>query len=235
MQTIQVQTTQNVNIQYSLAGLGERIGAYLLDSVLIAAYIIIMMLILQSVVLNHQWILIVVYLPAFFYHLICETFFDGQSIGKRQLGLKVIRLDGQPVTVGNYILRWMLRIVDISLTSGAAALLSIAVTKEGQRLGDLAAGTTVIKLRTRQEVDSHQIIERMDPDYIPVFSQAAQLTPKDVDLIRQALGSYKSTGNAKPILAISEKLKEHLAIESDMPPVTLLYTILKDYSFMNSQ
>ncbi len=235
MQTIQIQTTQNVKIQYALAGLGERIGAYLLDAVLVLAYLIVMVLILDSIVLSQQWLQILIYLPAFFYHLICETLFDGQSIGKRQLGLKVIRLDGQPVTLGNYILRWMLRIVDISLTSGAAALLSIAVTKEGQRLGDLAAGTTVIKLKTRRNVDSHQVIERMDPDYEPVFTQADQLTSKDVDLIRQALASYKSTGNVKPILAISEKLKEHLQIESDMPPVTLLYTILKDYSFLNSR
>ncbi|MEJ2003913.1 MAG: RDD family protein [Cyclobacteriaceae bacterium] len=235
MQTIQIQTTQNVGIQYAVAGLGERIGAFLLDAVLVAAYMIIMSLILDSLSINVIWLQILLYLPAFFYHLICETLFDGQSIGKRQLGIKVVRLDGKPVTFGNYILRWMLRIIDISLTSGAAALLSIAVTKEGQRLGDLAAGTTVIQLKTRQQVDSHQIIERMDPDYEPVFMQASRLAPKDIELIRQALASYKATGNAKPIVAIVKKLKEHLEIESDQPPVSLLYTILKDYSFLNSR
>jgi len=234
MQTIQIQTTQNVSIQYAVAGLGERIGAYLLDSVLIAAYVIIMILILNSLLINQIWLQVLIYLPAFFYHLICETLFDGQSIGKKQLGIKVVRLDGKPVTLGNYILRWILRIVDISLTSGAVALLTIAVTKEGQRLGDIAAGTTVIKLKARLPVNSHQIIERMDPDYEPVFRQASRLTPKDVDLIRQSLAQYKNTGNVKPIIAINDKLKAYLEIESDLPPVTLLYTILKDYSFLNA-
>ena len=234
MQTIQIQTTQNVGIQYAVAGLGDRIGAYILDSVIVAAYVIIMMFILASMQLEIFWIYILFYLPAFFYHLLSEVFFDGQSIGKKQFGLKVVRLDGHPVTLGNYIMRWMLRIVDISITSGAAALISIAVTKEGQRLGDVAAGTTVIKLRTSRPVDSHQVIERMESDYTPVYREVSQLTSSDIELIRQALSTYKATGNAKPIVAVTEKVKEHLNIESDMPPVTFLYTILKDYSFINS-
>ncbi|MCA6074357.1 RDD family protein [Fulvivirga sedimenti] len=235
MQTIQIQTTQNVGIQYAVAGLGERIGAYLLDSVIIGAYVIIVMFLLTSVGINTYWIFILFYLPAFFYHLISEALMDGQSIGKKQFGLKVVRLDGNPVTLGNYVMRWILRLVDISITSGAVALLSIAVTKEGQRIGDIAAGTTVVRLREQRPVQSHQVIEQIDSDYVPQFKSAASLRAEDIELIRQALSTYKSTGNVQPILAITEKVKEHLQIESDMPPVTFLYTILKDYSYLNSQ
>ena len=235
MQTIEVRTTQNVSIQYAIAGIGDRIGAYLLDAILIMTYIIIAVLILDLLSLNQIWLQGLLYLPAFFYHLICEALFDGQSIGKRQFKLKVVRLDGKPVTLGNYILRWMLRIIDIGVSSGAVALLSIAVTKEGQRLGDLAAGTTVIKMTPRKRASTQNIIERIESDYEPVYLEASRLTSKDIQLIREALASYKSTGNARPIAVLNEKIKEHLGITSDMPPVTLLYTILKDYSYLNSR
>ncbi len=235
MQTIQIQTTQNVGIQYAIAGLGDRIAAYLLDSVIIGAYVIIVMFLLGSLGVNTYWLFILFYLPAFFYHLLSEIFLDGQSIGKKQFNLKVVRLDGNPVTLGNYVMRWILRLVDISISSGAVAMLSIAVTKEGQRVGDIAAGTTVVKLRAQRPVQSHQVIEQMELDYTPVYKQAASLRSQDIELIRQALSAYKETGNVQPILAITGKVKDHLQIESDMPPVTFLYTILKDYSYLNSQ
>ena len=236
MQTITIRTTQNVSIEYLAAGLGDRVLAYILDSLIITAYMVMFLLFFAAIGgVDVWWAYVLIILPPFFYHLVAEVFFDGQSIGKHAIGIKVIRLDGAPVTLGNYIMRWMLRIVDISITSGGAAVICIAVTPNGQRLGDLAAGTTVVKLKKPTSSATHKIIQQMDEDYVPVFTQVANLSINDIELIREALKTYKSTANAKPIVAITDKLKDHLEIESDMPRVTLLHTILKDYSYLTSR
>lgn len=236
MQTISIHTTQNVSIRYAVASLSDRILAYLVDSLVISAYSVMVFLLFSAIGgIDVWWAYVLVLLPAFFYHLFSEVFFNGQSIGKHVMEIKVIRLDGNPATLGNYLLRWMLRLIDISLTSGAAAIVSIAVTPNAQRLGDIAAGTTVIKLKKPSSGQTHQIIQQMEEDYDPVFPQAVNLSVSDVELIREALRSYKNTANARPIVAITEKLKDHLGIETDMPSVTLLHTILKDYSYLSSR
>lgn len=235
MQSVNIRTTQNVAIDYPTAGLGDRIGAYLIDLLIVGAYVIVIALITTRLVIDSIWIFMLFYLPAFFYHLICEIAFNGQSLGKKQLNIKVVRLDGTPATIGGYILRWILRPLDIGIFSGAIAVISIALTENGQRLGDLAAGTTVVKMGGTMNVTSHQLIKNLDTDYQPVFHDAQYLSNEEVDIIKQALEVNKHRADMNPAIAVSKKVKEHLKLESDMPTIKFLYTLLKDYNHFTSQ
>lgn len=235
MQTVDISTTQNVGIQFELAGLGDRIAATIIDTLILGAYVLGAVLVLQWLDMDNMWLIISIMLVPFFYHLICEVFFNGQSIGKKQMKIRVVRLDGNPPTLGAYILRWMLRLIDISLMSGAPAIISIALTKHGQRIGDLAAGTTVVKLSGKMNITSHAIVNNLDEEYQPVFPQVTQLNENDIQLIKQVLTAYKTNAVSKPVIKVTEKIKEHLKVESDLPPVKFLYVILKDYSYLTSR
>ncbi len=235
MQSVNIRTTQNVAIDYVTAGLGDRIGAFLIDVLIVGAYVIVMALALTRLTIDTNWVFMLFYLPAFFYHLISEIAFNGQSLGKKQMNIKVVRLDGAPATIGGYILRWILRPLDIGIFSGAIAVISIALTQNAQRLGDLAAGTTVAKIASAVKVTSHQLIKNLDSDYQPVFSDAQYLSNEEVNIIKQALEVNKHRADMKPAIAVSRKVKEHLKVQSDMPTIKFLYTLLKDYNHYTSQ
>lgn len=149
--------------------------------------------------------------------------------------IKVIRLDGTPPSVGDYLLRWIFRFVDFFIMSGAVALIVISSGKKGQRVGDIVAGTSVVKLTDQKEITADQIFVVPDEAYSPVFVEAANLTSKDIELIQQALEVNRNVGNNKPVLIVSEKIQRVLGIQSELPPVKFLYTIVKDFNHITSQ
>ncbi len=235
MQTVDISTTQNVGIQFELAGIGDRILAAIIDGVILIGYMIGAAYLANRLDADSIWVVISIGLVPFFYHLVCEVFFDGQSIGKKQMKIRVVKLDGSPPTLGSYVLRWILRIIEVNFLMGAPAVLSIALTKEGQRIGDLAAGTTVVKTSAGLQATSHSIVRQMEEEYEPVFPQVVSLNANDIQLIEQALGAYRENAVSKPVVAVTEKVKDHLKIDSDLPPVKLLYTLLKDYNYLTSR
>jgi len=235
MQTVTVRTTQNVFIEYPVASLGDRILAYFIDTLVIVAYVILSIMVLVSAeIASIAMIIGLLLIPSFLYHLVFEIFMDGQSPGKRQMNIKVVRLDGTPATIGNYIIRWLLRLIEIDLLSGAVAVMVIAVNGKGQRVGDIAAGTTVVRLTKQREVSAAEVFTTTDEGYTPVFLQVTMLNDRDIELIQQALELNRSTGNLQPVLAVTEKVKANLGIQTELPPVKFLYTIVKDYGHLSA-
>jgi uncharacterized RDD family membrane protein YckC len=105
MYTVRVRTTQNVVIDYPLAGLGDRILAFLNDALILAAYAGLCWLAFDRLELVVDWItMLFIYIPYLLYHLLFEIFMDGQSPEKRQRKIKVVRLDGTSPSIGNYLL-----------------------------------------------------------------------------------------------------------------------------------
>ncbi|MTI20969.1 RDD family protein [Fulvivirga sp. RKSG066] len=235
MQSVNIRTAQNVGIRYQLAGLGARMAAFAIDTIVQGVYVIAIAYILVKINLDTTWIWMSLLLPVLFYHLICEITLNGQSIGKKQLNIKVVRVDGSPATLGGYVLRWILRPIDISLFSGGVAVVSIVMSKHGQRLGDMAAGTTVVKVAQEMKVSSHELINNLQIDYKVTFPEVRLLSDSEVNLIKEALAVNKQQANVKPVLAISQKIKSYLGVQSDLPPVKFLYTIIKDYKYVTSQ
>ncbi|HLC82856.1 MAG TPA: RDD family protein, partial [Bacteroidia bacterium] len=145
MDNIKIQTTQNVDIEYELASIGDRILATLLDYLFFFGYTLLVFLffgLLNSDLEDYLWLLVLCFLPILLYDLLCETFFQGKSFGKMIMKIKVVKLDGTQAGFGAYLLRWLLRIIDTRIFSGGIALIAILANGKGQRIGDMAAGTT---------------------------------------------------------------------------------------------
>lgn len=235
LQKVGVGTTQNVLIDYEVAGLGSRIGAFLLDLIVIIGIMLVLGLIGDALELGLAW-MIILQLPAILYHPICETLFQGQSLGKRQLNLKVVKLDGTTPTIGGYLLRWLLQPIDFGLY-GSVAILSYLLSARGQRLGDMVAGTTVVKHVRSLSALQEQMYQTPDqPEgYAVQFPQVSRLSENDINLIRETLRTYRLSGNAEPVAALHEKAQEMLGVQTDLPPVKFLNVIIEDYTYLSAK
>ncbi|WP_066832488.1 RDD family protein [Rufibacter ruber] len=229
MNTIKVRTTQNVEVEYAIASVGDRILAYLVDgAVYVGAMIILGMVIglLRPSGGGGLWGVLLV-LPFLFYHLLFEIFLSGQSLGKRAMDIKVIKLSGQAPSVGDYLLRWVFRLLDITLSSGFVALITLVVNGRGQRLGDLAAGTSVIKTQVYHRRNPFQV--KLEEEYAIVFPEVAALTDQDMALIRKLLHKAIQNQNETLLSRISERVQEVLEIRPEMTDRDFLKTVIKDY------
>ena len=129
MSELTINTTQNVNINFEAASVGERILAYLIDLLIKIAYLIVigyfvfnLMGLGEAISKMDQWsaiaVVVLFLLPYMFYSLVLESLFEGQTLGKRLLKLKVVKIDGYQASFGDYLIRWILRIVDVNISSG---------------------------------------------------------------------------------------------------------------------
>lgn len=235
MQVISIRTTQNVIIEYPVAGVFNRMLAYLIDSVIMYAFALLMWLLIGLAGAIDNWIItLIIVFPIFFYHLVFEITMNGQSPGKRAMRLKVSRLDGSNPTISNYIVRWLFRLIDVMISFGSIAIISILFTKYEQRLGDLAAATVVVKLVPVEATRGQHILLNLDENYTPTFPQVVQLSDKDIDLVKQAIQMSQSLGNMVPAVQVETKLKSLLGIETTQPTLAFLENVLKDYSHLTS-
>ena len=235
MQTVQIRTTQNVFIEHQLASLGDRMVAAIIDMAILIAYLIVIFNVLDEMNVNSQWINIcIVVIPYISYHLLFEIFMDGQTPGKWQMKIKVVRLDGTPATIGNFVMRWMIGIMEIHITQGTVAMLTVALNGKGQRLGDVAAGTTVVKIAPREEITLKDIFTIADDEHIAQYPAVINLTDYEIELIKQSLDVLERTSNLEPAFTITEKIKEKLQIKTDVPSIDFLRLLLKDYSRLTS-
>lgn len=236
MQTIQVRTTQNVFIHYPVASVGDRILAYLLDQVIKIMYALTVGILLYNMDVETEWVwILIIGIPWLLFALLFEIFMNGQTPGKRALNIKVIRLNGTPASIGDYILRWIFSLIDFGILSGAIAVILITAGGKGQRLGDLVAGTSVVKLTEQKEITANEVFVPADAAYEPTFSQAIQLSEKDIEIIQRALEVNRDQGNPKPMLAVVDKIKAQLGIQTDLPPIKFLYVLIKDFNHLTSR
>lgn len=240
METIKVNTSQHVDIDYPVAGLGERIVARLIDlGIFFGLYIIFIMLIaigrisgiLKSGPLLFP-IIIGVYAASYiFYNLVCEILMNGQCVGKRIMKIKVISLDGSQPSIGQYFIRWLFRLVDFALTAQVGGLICIAVSEKKQRIGDIVAGTTVIKTVPQADF-SHIAFHPVEEEYIPVFNNTNALNDREIELIHEVIETYYKTYNTDLIYTMSTKVATTLSVSipTGMNELDFLKTVIKDYS-----
>lgn len=235
MQTIRVRTAQNVFIHYPLGSLGDRIGAYMLDVFVRILYTLGVVGVFIELKVQSEWAWILsLSIPWLLYSLAFEIFMNGQTPGKRVLNIQVVRLDGSPANIGNYILRWLLAFLDFGIMSGAIALIVIIFNGKGQRLGDIAAGTTVIKKEPVNQVSISHNLVTVTENYEPVFTEASLLSSRDIELIQRALEANRDNQNSQPVTVVAAKIKELLRITTDFPDIKFLYTIVKDYNHITA-
>lgn len=230
--SIQFNTAHNVNINVSLATLPQRIVAYLLDSFIKAGYGILIGYLAYSFVNDIRTILPIIFIliiPILFYSLFFEVMYNGQTPGKQVMNIKVVNLNGNAVTFGQYLTRWLFRMIDISSLSGLIAILSIAIGSKGQRIGDMVAGTTVIDT-ARKPLSNIDKFESLNPNYVPKYTDAKQLTASEINLIKEVLAN-ESENRFELIIDLSDKIQEQLYIEKEDSSEAFLRILIKDNQY----
>ncbi|MDT0630409.1 RDD family protein, partial [Rubrivirga litoralis] len=232
---LQIQTAQNVALAVAPAGLGERILAWAADTALWVGYALLLFWLLGRAGADAEWLVVLlVAVPVLLYHLLFEVFFDGQTPGKRLLKVRVARLDGAQPTLGQYLVRWLLRFVDVTMTSGTVAVVAVGVTRRAQRLGDLAAGTTVIRQRRRVRL-AEVLYPPTPPEYVPAVPEAEALSDADVQTLRAVLVRLRLSRRDRRSSALADRAKQAIEAKlslgpSPLPAPEFLETVVRDHT-----
>ena len=237
MDNFQIETAQNISISQNVAGIGERILAYLIDLLIMFSYVVVVLLIVSNLNLKgpDEWVfMLIIGLPLLLYFLIWEAGWDGRSPGKAALNLRVVMLDGSKPHLSNYLVRWLLRMVDITFTSGSVAVISILFSGKGQRLGDLAAGTTVISEKERIGLQ-HTLLYDLPDNYTPVYPQVTILSDKDVQDIKTLYKDALQNSNFKMLRSLAQKVSELLGVTPKENASDFVKTVIRDYNYYTQQ
>ena len=233
MEQFQIETAQNISISQNTAHLGDRMLAYLIDSFVILAYtiLIIWILIAMDIDFGDMWALyLLLGLPAFLYYVLLETFMDGKTIGKSLMHIRVVKLDGSKPGFSSYFIRWILRIVDVVLTSGGLAVLTILIRGNGQRIGDIAAGTTVISEKKRVGLRD-TLLRDLPEDYVPQYPQVTIFEDREMQTIKELYDQARRNGDHQIIVSLSERIKKVTEINTEAKPFDFVDKVIKDYSY----
>jgi uncharacterized RDD family membrane protein YckC len=238
MDQVAINTTQNVNINFNLASFGDRMLGYLIDEIIKFAYILIIALFLSYLDFTgdmDQWSIMAIYLvffiPAIFYSLFLETLLEGQTIGKRVMKTKVVKIDGYQASFGDYLIRWVMRLVDIYSNSAIVGVMAIVSSKNSQRLGDMAAGTAVISLKNKYTIDS-TILENIGEAYQPVYPLVVKLSDNDARIIKNSFTIASKKQDTETLRKLRMKIEEVTGCKNvSGNDIDFIKTVLKDYNF----
>lgn len=167
LERLRIDTPENVVFDYRVAGIGSRFLAALIDTILMIILQIIASLTLSFLVRElvprevawlRAWMVALFGLIAFAlfwgYYVFFEVTWNGQSPGKRRVGLRVIRIDGTPISLAESVIRNLIRLIDFLPLYYAIGLVTMFVNQQSRRLGDLAAGTLVVYDREAVTLES---------------------------------------------------------------------------------
>ena len=194
--------------------------------------------------------------PAFFYSLWTEYLFRGQTFGKMITGIRVVKLEGYRAGFSEYFTRWAFRFIDfwtglflllffiplfgqeiaymfaglLFFLSGFVAFLLVVQTKNSQRLGDIIAGTTVLKLKEKQSIDI-TILKEIQETYVPMYSQVIRLSDNDARIIKDTFTLARRKKDFKTLKRLRKKLEDVMDVESDQRDVEFIDTVLKDFNY----
>jgi uncharacterized RDD family membrane protein YckC len=159
-----IDTPENVMFGYEVVGLGSRFIAAIIDTLIIVVLqvvvylsLLLILLIVGDSLTGSQWLTAVIILLAFIflwgYYIYFETSWNGQTPGKRWAGIRVIRQNGMPVTLGEIVIRNLIRIIDFLPVLYGVGIVAMFADRQSRRLGDLAAGTLVVRAHQTMRLD----------------------------------------------------------------------------------
>ncbi len=270
MAVIKVPTNFNIDLEFEIPEFYRRFFALLIDMVMEYFYLRIASEILISIQRNagsgddaqhNLWAIgLLLFVPVTVYHLVMEITMNGQSIGKKLTGLRVVDENGGRPGIGQFVIRWLLRLSDVwivgillyiatnpgfdnaetlfivffGLGFLATDIVLVVSTKKGQRIGDILAKTILIRINTKSNIEE-TVFQEVADNYIPSYQQIMQLSDRDINAIKSILESARKKQDINMADAAGAKIKAHLKIESALPPFEFLETLLKDYNYLSTK
>jgi uncharacterized RDD family membrane protein YckC len=246
MEKIKISTSFNIELDFETPEFHKRFFAWLIDILIQAAYFIIISKLLSLFVpadkkngndlpflYNMSAVYLLFFLPLLVYHLFFELVMNGQSIGKKLMKIKVISENGGRPALHQYLIRWLTRPFDFYFF-GLVGLLSVVLSKKNQRLGDMAAGTLVIKTQIEANI-SDTVFFELNEAYVPHFPQVMRLSDRDMNTIKGVLNNTHRYNNFDIAQRLSEKIRTVLNINEYVEPVEFLEILLKDYNYYSNK
>ncbi len=234
---LSIDTPENVAFGYDVAGIGSRFLAAAIDTILIVVLQVIvnlaLILLVRTITDNpfdnnlSIWLFAVFSLISFAlfwgYYILFEMIWNGQSPGKRWIGLRVLRTDGTPITLIESIIRNLVRLVDFLPIFYGVGVVTMFVNEQARRLGDLAAGTLVVHNQATVTLESlsaastplglaHTISETTAK--LPI----ERLTNQDIEMVEDFLRRQNELSNST---ALAQRLLETLFKRIELPPPEL--------------
>lgn len=242
MSELSINTTQNVKINFIAASVGERLSAFFIDLFIVICYITALSIVLfdwlqldRLMVNLDGWsrgaIFLLLYSPVIVYSLVLESVFEGQSLGKKLLKIKVVKIDGYQAGFGDYLIRWFFRVIDFFTFFGLPGLITVITSQKSQRLGDMAAGTAVITLKNKINI-SHTILEDIGESYVPTYPLVIKLSDNDMRIIKETFQKAAAKNDHEVIYKLAAKIESVTGIKNQSGNNSdFIRVILKDYNF----
>lgn len=256
MSNISINTAFNIELDFVLAPVIKRILAYCIDFILMIIYMYAMKTLVHgnSSIYDSDFVgldILVVSFPMLIYSLITELTMNGQTLGKKIVGIRVMSLEGGEPTVGQFILRWVTKFFEwpmlfgfvvlsgpylilytlLTGVLGIALVITIAVTAKGQRLGDLLAGTTVVNTKTKFNVHDTVFMD-MSASYVAKYPQVMQLSDNDINTIKRIVENGYNNKKTQLYSRVVYRVTEVLKIQSTGYDYEFLNTLLEDYNYL---
>jgi uncharacterized RDD family membrane protein YckC len=257
MGIIQIGTAFNIDLEFEIAEFHKRLLAYIIDFGLLLCYLVSMKYVLYNeFLLNFDasvgMDILIISLPMLLYSLLTELWFNGQTLGKKIMAIRVISLEGGEPTFGQFLLRWITRFFEwpfffgyiaysatnviayaiITGMLGIAVVIIISVSNKNQRLGDMIAGTVVVNTKSALTVADTVFMEIEKTGYKVMFPEVMRLSDRDINTIKGVLTQAHKTNNYDMCHRVSMKIKEVLHISSDMHVDQFLEKLLADYNYL---
>lgn len=254
MGLVKLDTGFNIQVEFAITPFHKRLIAWLIDLLVCWLYVKLMSLIfhIPSFFIwtgNWHYKEILIGLPVLFYHIACEIIFNGQSVGKMVMQIRVITAQGGQPGISQYMIRWVFRLIDFPLLLlGSIAsndlpwylfplifggLACVIFTEKSQRIGDLLADTILIDLRNRTSWQD-TVFTEVESSYEPRYPMVMQLSDRDINTLKSIIESVKKKNDYELALRISDRIKAKLKMDSDQDPAEFLRTLLKDYNYYSS-
>jgi uncharacterized RDD family membrane protein YckC len=251
MSTINIQTFLNIDLSFSLSGVGTRFGAFFIDWAIKIGYVLLVSNLFAIDVFSSNYILsFIIYIPFIFYSFLFEWLLKGQTIGKKILHIKVIGVDGNEVSISQCAIRWIFLFADayvfslasfiypafagLSLFGPAVGAVLIGVSKKQQRLGDMAAKTYVVSTKESyfSIEDTIYSYSNKHKSYVVKYPEVIKLKDKDMTIIKELLEKAEYYIDDELAFKLASQVKKVLDIQSDQDDISFLKVLLSDYNHL---
>ncbi len=253
MLSVKLDTGYNIEVDFPISPFHRRMFAYCIDALVMYLYVLLFNKIIeflpQKTISEKQWEMILIGLPLFVYYPVMEILTNGQTVGKRILGIRVITLEGGQASISQYILRWMFRLADFpiwiffAIYSGElpwyssilvfSGIACVIISDKSQRIGDLVAGTIVIFTRSKTSWQD-TVFTEVEAGYKPRYPQVMQMSDKDLNSLKMIIETVKKNNNHELAFRIAERIKWKLNMQGDQDSLDFLETLLKDYNYYSN-
>lgn len=190
---LQIETPENVTLTFELAGPGSRMAAWVADVVVRYGILWVASLALGTVgdlfgaATSTGLILLLLFLLEWWYGSLFEGLWNGRTPGKMMFGLRVVKEAGYPISFQDAVLRNLLRAADFLPFGYGVGLVCLLLTPRMQRIGDLVAGTIVVRVERQRYVRNTSAFENVEPLQPIECSGVFHVPERTLDVIEQLL------------------------------------------------